>query len=150
MILDHLDNAARYNSVHPLFEKAFAYIKTLDFAQLEDGKYEIDGDNLKSIVSNKQGITAEESASKFECHNNYIDIQLVVNGTESFGWKPRKSCKTQKGEYNEAKDVLFYADAPELYFTLTKNQFVIFFPEDVHAPGIGETPVKKLVIKVRL
>jgi beta-galactosidase beta subunit len=36
-----------------------------------------------------------------------------------------------------------------MYFELTDNQFAIFFPEDVHAPMIGEGVIKKLVVKVK-
>jgi biofilm protein TabA len=46
--------------------------------------------------------------------------------------------------------VLFYADAPDMHFSLKDGQFVIFYPEDVHAPMIGEGPIKKLVVKVRI
>jgi len=41
-------------------------------------------------------------------------------------------------------------DAPDMFFGLTDGQFVIFFPEDVHAPMIGEDEIKKLVIKVKI
>ena len=34
-----------------------------------------------------------------------------------------------------------------MYFQLTDNQFGIFYPEDVHAPMIGEGEIKKVVIK---
>ena len=44
----------------------------------------------------------------------------------------------------------FYSDAPGMYFQLTDNQFAIFFPEDVHAPMIGEGEIKKMVIKVKI
>ena len=150
MIIDTLENAFRYTSVHPRFDKAFAYIRSLDLSSLADGKYEIDGDNLKAIVSNKNGMTADESAAKFECHNHYIDIQVCISGSETLGWKPRASCKQQKGDYNAEKDVVFYNDAPQMYFGLSDGQFAIFFPEDVHAPMIGEGPIKKLVIKVKI
>lgn len=150
MILDTIKNASKYFSVHPLFEKAFKYISSNDLIKLEDGKYEIDGENLKAIVSNKNGMTAEESIAKFECHDKHIDIQLCIKGKETFGWKPRENCKEQKGEYNSDKDVVFYNDAPDMYFNLTDGQFVIFLPEDVHAPMIGEGPIKKLVIKVKI
>jgi biofilm protein TabA len=149
MIIDTIANASKYFSVHPLFAKAFDYINSTDLSNTEDGKYEIDGDNIKAIISNKNGMTAEESTAKFECHNNYIDIQLCIKGKETFGWKPRENCTQQKGDYNPEKDVLFYDDAPEMYFDLNDGQFAIFFPEDVHAPMIGEGPIKKLVIKVK-
>jgi len=150
MIIDSIQNASKYFSVHPSFEKAFQYINSQDLTTLEDGKFEIDGDSLKAIVSNKNGMTAEESTAKFECHNKNIDIQVCINGKETMGWKPRESCTSQKGDYNPEKDVLFYNDAPDMYFQLTNGQFAIFFPEDVHAPMIGEGPIKKLVIKVKI
>ena len=79
-----------------MFEKAFEYINNTDLANMEDGKYEIDGSNLKAIFSNKNGMTAAESIAKFECHNKHIDIQLCINGTEKLGWKPREKCIVEK------------------------------------------------------
>jgi len=150
MIIDTLDNAGRYSCVHPLFLKAFEYINSLNFETLEDGKYDIDGDNLRVIVSNKKGMKAAESAAKFECHDKHIDIQLCIKGLEQFGWKPRGTCAEQRGAYNPEKDVVFYNDAPDMYFELRDGQFAIFYPEDVHAPMIGEDFIKKLVIKVKI
>jgi YhcH/YjgK/YiaL family protein len=149
MIIDTIANAPKYFSAHPLFAQAFAYLAQTDLANIEPGKYEIDGDNLKAIFSNKQGMTAAESTAKFECHNQHIDIQLCIDGKETIGWKPRETCVSPKGEYNPDKDVLFFDDAPDMYFGLTNGQFVIFFPEDVHAPMISDGEVRKLVIKVK-
>lgn len=150
MIIDNLQSADTYTSLHPHFAQAFAYIRSLNLSTIEDGKYEIDGENLRAIVSHKNGMTAEESIAKFECHDKHIDIQFCIKGKEKMGWKSRKDCSTQRGEYNAEKDVVFYNDAPDMYFDLQDNQFVIFYPDDVHAPMIGEGPIKKLVIKVKL
>jgi YhcH/YjgK/YiaL family protein len=149
MIIDTLASAGRYIGLHPLFTKAFEYIKSQNLKTLELGKFEI-GESLKAIVSDKNGVTAAESAEKFECHNKNIDIQLCISGTEQIGWKPRNACSLQRGEYNQEKDVLYYDDTPDMYFQLTAGQFAIFFPEDVHASMIGEGPIKKLIIKVSL
>ncbi len=150
MIIDTLLNAEKYFCIHPLFAKAFEYIKTQNPETIDVGRYEIDGDHLKAIVSDKPGMTAEESAAKFECHNKHIDIQVCINGKEQIGWKPRQSCIQPRGDYNQEKDVSFYDDAPDMYFQLTNNQFAIFFPEDVHAPMIGKDHIKKMVIKVKI
>jgi biofilm protein TabA len=150
MILDSLDNGSKYASLNPLFAKAFDYISKTDLAALEVGKFDIDGENLRGIVSDKNGTTAEESTAKFECHNAHIDIQVCIRGKETMGWKSRSTCTSPRGEYNPEKDVLFYNDAPDMFFGLTDNQFVIFYPEDVHAPMIGEGVIKKLVIKVKI
>ena len=150
MIIDTLKNASKYFSVHPLFAKAFEYIQKTDLGGIEMGKYEIDGDNLKAIFSSKKGMTAAESVAKFECHNKHIDIQLCIKGVEQMGWKPREKCTTENGGYNAEKDVQLYSDAPDMYFQLTDGQFAIFFPGDVHAPMIGDSEIKKLVIKVKI
>ena len=149
MIVDTLQNASKYFSVHPLFAKAFEYINKTDWANTEVGKYDIDN-GLKSILSNGPGKTKEVSIAKFECHNKNIDIQFCIKGNELIGWKPREKCITENGGYNEEKDVQFYSDAPDMYFQLTDGQFAIFFPEDVHAPMIGEGEIRKLVIKVKI
>jgi YhcH/YjgK/YiaL family protein len=150
MIIDNLLNAEKYFCVHPLFAKAFEYIKSQNLETIEIGKYEIDGDKLRAAVSDKPGMTVEESAAKFECHDKHIDIQLCINGKEQIGWKPRQNCIQQKGDYNAEKDVVFYSDTPDMYFELTNEQFAIFFPEDVHAPMIGKGNIKKMVIKVKI
>ena len=150
MIIDTCANLSTYHAVHPLFPKAFEYIHGLDFHAIESGKYEIDGDQLRAIVSSKIGMKPEESMAKFECHNQHIDIQICIAGIETFGWKPRENCIDPRGEYNAEKDVLFYNDKPDMFFQLTDGQFAIFFPEDVHAPMIGDGEIKKIVIKVKL
>jgi YhcH/YjgK/YiaL family protein len=149
MIIDTLKNASKYFSAHPLFAKSFEFINQTDLVNAADGKSDI-ADGLKAIFSNSSGKTKEASCSKFECHNKNIDIQLCINGIETIGWKPREKCVTPNGDYNGEKDVQLYHDAPDTFFQLTDGQFAIFFPEDVHAPMIGEGTIKKLVIKVRI
>ena len=149
MIIDTIHNAPKYFSLHPLFAKAFEFIHQTDLANAADGKSEI-AEGLKAIISNGAGKSKESSLQKFECHDKNIDIQLCVKGTEDFGWKPREKCVLPNGGYNEEKDVRFFNDAPDMFFQLTDGQFAILFPEDVHAPMIGEGEIKKLVIKVKI
>lgn len=149
MIIDTLNNASKYTSLNPLFAKAFDFINQNDIATLENGVIQIE-DGLKVIVSNANGKTAEASLAKFECHDKNIDIQVCVNGLETIAWKPREKCVTPNGDYNPEKDVRFFNDAPDMYFQLTDGQFGIFYPEDVHAPMIGEGEIKKLVFKVKI
>lgn len=149
MIVDTIANAGKYFSAHPLFAKAFEFIQQTDLANAADGKSDI-SEGLKAIFSNAPGKTKETSVAKFECHNYHIDIQLCIKGTETIGWKPREKCFTENGGYNPDKDVQLYNEQPDMYFQLTDGQFVIFFPEDVHAPMIGEGDIKKIVIKVKI
>lgn len=149
MIIDTINNSSRYDTVHPLFARAFEFIKQTDLANAPDGKSDI-AEGLKAIFSNKTGVTAEASVAKFECHNKHIDIQLCIKGNETIGWKPWEKCVVENGGYNPEKDVQLYTEQPDMYFQLTNGQFAIFFPEDVHAPMIGDGEIKKLVIKVKI
>ncbi len=148
MIVDTIVNAHKYFSVHPLFAKAFEFINATDLANEPDGKSEI-SEGLIAIFSNNTGMSAEASVSEFECHNKNIDIQLCIKGVETIGWKPREKCVAENGGYNTDEDVQLYNELPDMYFQLTDGQFAIFFPEDVHAPMIGDKAIKKLVIKIK-
>ena len=149
MIIDTLNNASKYYSLHPSFAKAFEFLHQNDLANLAEGVSETP-EGLKVIVNTANGKTEEVSLSKFECHDQNIDIQVCVKGLETYGWKPREKCKMQNGAYNPEKDVRFFSDKPDMFFQLTDGQFAVFFPDDVHAPMIGEGEIKKVVIKVKI
>ncbi len=148
MVLDTLENSDKYISLHPNFAKAFEFIKSVNLETVEVGKYEIDGKDVHAAVMIKDGGPSE--TAKFEAHRNYIDIQVCPSGSEELGWKPLSKCVNIKDEYNPEKDVTFYADKPDMYFKMHAGQFAIFYPEDVHAPLIGEGQIKKLVVKIKL
>jgi biofilm protein TabA len=149
MIIDTLASAKKYYGLHKNFKAAFDYINATDLETLAAGKHDVT-DGLIVIASEAEGKTADTATEKFECHNKNIDIQFCIRGNETIGWKPRTDCKSPKGEYNDEKDVLFFSDKPDMYFALKDSQFVIFYPEDVHAPMIGEGLIKKLVFKVKI
>ena len=147
MIIDALSNAEKYIHLHPRFAKAFEFIKSQNLQAMEVGKYSIDGADLHAAVSEKEGVKKEDA--KFEAHDQFIDIQVCPKGHETLGWTPRHKCTDIKVPYNPEKDVTFFNGTPDTYFQLHEGQFAIFYPEDVHAPMIGEGLVKKLVLKVK-
>lgn len=150
MIIDDLNNINKYVGVHPRFEKAFTYLTSTDFENIQPGKYEIDGDDIFAMIVNDDGVAMLDSTAQFECHNTYIDIQYVFGGLETVGYKSRLTCVEPRGEYDAKKDVLFYEDAPDFFFKLYPGQFGIYFPDDVHAPMIGAGKIRKVVMKIRL
>jgi YhcH/YjgK/YiaL family protein len=149
MIIDHIQNASKYNLLNPLFKRAFEFINTTDLGSIAIGLHEIVGKDLRVIVADENGVSETTSIAEFECHDQHIDIQFCISGIEKFGWKPRNTCLLPRGEYSLEKDVLFYYDKPDMFFTLKENQFVILYPEDVHAPMISNGKIRKLIFKVR-
>ena len=148
MIHDSLKNTSRYETLHPFFKKAFYYLKNNDFSTLEDGRYDLDGDQLYVSISSIKG--KEKTDAAIETHQKYIDIQLPLLGVEKIGWKTACDLQEESSPYNLEKDIAFYVDRPTAYTKIYPGEFVIFFPEDGHAPCIGEGIIRKIVVKVAL
>lgn len=146
MILDSLRNATSIQALNPLFKKAFDFIQSHDLSAMEPGKTLIDGDKLFISVMEIDGKSVE--AAKMESHQKYIDIQVVISGVETMGWTAIEHCNNALEPYNVEKDLQFFQDAPSTYVTVHPGEFAVFFPEDGHAPGIGNGPIKKAVVKV--
>lgn len=91
------------------------------------------------------------SQARLELHRRYIDIQLMLCGpAETFGWSEAKDCVKAETEFDEVKDIQLFTDIPQCFYTVGEGQFSILFPEDGHAPMLGEGHVKKCIFKVRI
>lgn len=148
MIIDNIVNAHQYDNLHPLFAKAFDYLESLDFGNLELGKKELEGEDLMVITSDSTMKAID--AGKLEVHNQYIDIQIPLSKIETFGWSPRQACQEPESDFNEEKDCQLFKDSPEMYFDLKPSEFAIFFPGDAHAPCLGEDTIRKMIFKVKV
>jgi len=134
--------------MNPLFKKAFDYLKSLDLSKIEVGKTQLEGTDLVFNVSDSNLKTVENA--KLEVHDKFIDIQMPVSTAEGFGWLHRSDLKKEAAPFNTEKDIQFFEDKAETYFTLQPGNFAIFFPDDAHAPCIGTGTVRKIVIKVKV
>jgi biofilm protein TabA len=146
MILDILENAHRYLVMNKGFAKAIEFLLRPDMKELPVGKYEIDGERVYAIVSNGPGRKKEDAL--LETHEKYIDIQLVLAGTDNMGWKPKSLCKQPSGEYDHKTDVQFFGDEPDAWLSIKSGAFTIFFPEDAHMPLISSGQIHKVVVKI--
>ena len=148
MIVDTLERANRYFSVHPRFKEAFTFIRQFNEAGFVSEKVPLDGQNLIAIMEAKGGRGRAEAP--LEAHRRYIDIQFTLQGNEEIGWKPYCECKTVSRIYDEEKDIEKFSDAPALWVLVPPTSFAIFFPEDAHAPLAGSSDTRKIIMKVLL
>ena len=146
MIFSALSQSARYASLHPLFRRAFDFIRDNDLHAMLPGRYPIEGDNLIAIVEHVPGKTRQQA--RLECHRKYIDIQLVLDGVDEMGWKPLADCLNPVSEYSAEKDIQFFHDAPASWVAVPPDHFCIFFPDDAHAPLVSTGQVRKVIFKV--
>jgi biofilm protein TabA len=148
MILDTLANSDQYAALHSLFARAFEFLRGTDLHALTPGKHPVQGEQLFAIVEACAGRTRAEA--KLECHRRYIDIQLVLEGVDEMGWKPVADCVEPMTEYEAARDIRFFKDAPSSWVATPPGSFCLFFPSDAHAPLVSAGMIRKVVVKVAL
>lgn len=146
MILDALTRSDRYLALHPLFARAFEFLRTPNLQALPPGHHIVQDDAIFAIVEACAGRTRAQA--KLECHRRYIDIQLVLEGVDEMGWKPLHECVDPAMDYDDARDIRFFNDAPASWIATPAGAFCIFFPEDAHAPLVSAGMIRKVVVKI--
>ena len=149
MIVDHIKNHANYMHLPIGIQRAIEYLGSTDFTFVESGQYELDGKNLVSIVNRYTTKLPEKAV--WESHRKYIDVQFIAGGEERFGHAQLESASAPavKTPYSSEKDVIFYEPGTETFAAPT-GTFMIFYPDDIHAPGlaVGTPPTPREVVKV--
>lgn len=148
MILTTLADSGRIEPLHPLFKRFFDYVKEHDLLHAPLGRIEVDGDRL--FINNVEADLTDAATQLLEAHREYIDVHVVLDGEEHFGWRPLADCAAVRQSYDPAADCALYADRPSSWLTLRPGQAAIVFPEDPHAPVVGEGRVHKLIGKIKL
>lgn len=149
MIKDTLENASTYYNLSEGIKNGLNWLENTNLEDLEDGKYEINGDYLYASV---QTYNTKDDA-KYESHHKYIDIQYIIKGIEQVGITNLGNCTTCV-EYDSERDLEFYnINCSEEFVELTEGQFLILYPQDAHKPSIKKllsSQVKKVVVKVKI
>ena len=151
MIYNSIHNAYQYYNLGENIKKGFEFLQESDFSKFEDGKYEIDGDN---VFANVQTLTTKPvEEQKWEAHKKYIDIQYLIAGSEKIGYGNMEDFGMVAKKYDEKKDVIFLDDGKYSYVNLSAGDFVVFYTNDVHAPMLcvkEPQEIRKVIVKVRV
>ena len=152
MIFDLKANLEFYRNlgIAGRYAKAVDFLMNTDLENLEPGKYVIDGDNVFANVVEYTTIPWEEA--KFEAHENYTDIQYVIQGSEVMSFAPVSQLNVSV-PYNPEKDVMFFDNAnPWLQAAVHAGEYMIFNPWDGHKPKAADgepAPIKKVIVKIK-
>lgn len=148
MIKDKLNNAKNYYELSENLKKGFQWLATTDLININDGRYEIDGNDVYASVQTYE----TKSDANYEAHRKYIDIQYIIKGRELVGITDINNCKTCI-EYDNERDLEFFNCLNEDdYYLLREGEFIVLFPHDAHKPSMNydgsKSEVKKVVVKV--
>lgn len=146
MIFDSITNFKIYIKAHQQFKTVLDFLQNNDIAVLSEGRHEVS--NGIFAISNIYK-TINEADTFIECHRKYIDIQIMVKGSEKMGICNRDLCIQR--EYNDAEDYQKLEGDLD-FITVREGFFTVFYPHDGHMPQImcngNPEEVRKIVIKV--
>lgn len=138
----------KYDLAAPKFQEAFRFLHREDLAELPEGWIDL----AHGVRASVQHYTTMDAATlDFETHENFFDIQYLIEGDELIGVVDRTGLVVKKA-YDTENDVAFYEE-PALSgaVLLRAGDYVVLAPEDAHKPRCiaGKAmPVKKIVVKV--
>lgn len=146
MILDTLENFQIYAEINEKFKTVLDFLQNNEISGLPEGRHVISTE-IFAISSKYETIT--EADTFIESHRKYIDIQIMVKGSERMGICTRDLCIQH--EYNDAEDYQKLEGSLD-FITVKEGFFTVFFPHDGHMPQlmIEDKPeeVRKIVIKM--
>jgi YhcH/YjgK/YiaL family protein len=148
MVIDKIENYRLYSKLTKRLAKGFEFIIDTDLVAIEPGKYQIENDDIFAIVQEYD--TKEVKDSVLEGHHKYIDIQYIIQGVELMGFTPLTNQVIVEEDLE--KDYTFY-EGDTSFLRVEEGMFTLFFPEDLHRPGVKAdkiSKVKKVVVKVKI
>ena len=148
MIVDETQNVASYYGISKRLDLALRTASQLG-ADTELGRHALEGDALYYNVMEYTPKSLDDGMIG-ESHDRYADLQLILQGDETFGYLPR-DLAVEHESYDPDRDIAFWR-GDYARFALRAGQFALVFPQDVHAPSYqgGSAKVKKAVFKIRL
>ncbi len=147
MIIDKLENIKLYTNI-PI--EAINFIQNLN-SSVKLGRHEISD----RVYANVEKYTTKSLAEgRFEAHRNYIDIQILLCGSEKIYLSELAGLKVSES-YDKNRDIEFYSSSIKNSFSVTLDgtNFIVIYPHEAHAPQVVAQyaqEVLKVVVKVKL
>ena len=150
MILDELKSAVN-NPLYPdAIRRTLTAISKMDLANLPAGELDIEGREiyLNHIIASSKPLYEQAP----ELHRYYIDIHILLEGSEVIGASPSAQGQRPTMEFDTDRDYgLFEGITTETLLTLAPGDIALLFPGELHRPmgTLGDiTPLRKIVVKV--
>ena len=136
--------------LHPALQDALTLALAARPQETAPGRYELQGDNIFMNVMTFN--TQSPVEKKAELHEQYIDIQLLLNGEERILFGTAGTARQCEEFHHEDDYQLCSAIENEQAIILKPGMFAVFMPGEPHKPGcvVGEPDeIKKVVVKVK-
>lgn len=149
MIYAKLKDAPAYRGIHPNLNLALERITPEFLASVGPERVEIKGGDVYATRFTYETVPAAESF--FEAHRKYLDIHIMMEGSEGVEIAPPEAL----AEFDrvEANDFYAYRGEGDYKLVLSPGDFLVVFPGDAHRIKMQvDEPktVSKVVFKVKI
>ncbi len=145
MILTRLEQLSGYEALVPGIRAALDC--ALKQQSAEPGRYVMEN----GFYMIQEGKTNSVETVKFETHQRYVDVQILLEGAELLVWE-RADQLTVSDPYDAEKDLELYTGNGSRIHILPGMSYIVF-PEDAHKACCHEdmpSEYRKLVLKLKL
>jgi len=149
MIYAKNTDALTYRGIHPNLDLALEHITPEFLASVGEERVELKGGDVYATRFTYETVPGEERV--FEAHREYLDIHIMVDGSEGVEIAPPEALEALS--QREGKDFYTYRGEAHYRLALAPEDFLVVFPNDAHRIKMQlERPetVSKVVFKVRL
>lgn len=148
MVLANINDFSNYQSLNPHFKTLIDYLNGHNLLSEDLGKIVVDGDNVYIHNIRAEGMSADSQV--LEMHKKYIDVHILLEGRETIGIKDLARISTFSKAYDEISECALSQEKADCYIEMMPGDIMICFPEDAHAPAIGNGVIRKAIAKVIL
>ena len=149
MIYAKNTDALTYRGIHPNLDLALERITSEFLSGVDSERVELKGGDVYATRFTYETVPPEESF--FEAHKKYLDIHIMVQGSEGVEIAPPEAL--EEFDRTEASDFYAYRGRGHYKLTLSPGDFLVVFPGDAHRIKMrldGPETVSKVVFKVKI
>lgn len=154
MIFDTVKNAKAYGGLGKEIQRVLEAAAAYTPENYTTGQVKLDGDDLYMNLAAYETHAFEDGL--FEAHRQYLDVMVMIEGSEMVYVKRTHLLKNLTMEYTPHLDALLAKEAQKedvSAILLSAGDFLVLFPDEAHAPGcdyLQTKQVKKIIGKVRI
>ena len=147
MILASNGTALDYRGIHPNLDLALEHITPEFLSSLGEERVELKGEEVYCTKFTYETVPEEEAF--FEAHRLYLDIHLMLSGSERVELAPPAGLT----QFDHQDDFYAYHGEGRHSVILSPGSFLVVFPDDAHKIKMqvdGPSTVSKAVFKVKI
>ncbi len=144
MIFDSLKHVDNYKGLGKVYD-ALRFLADTDLDALPLGRVELNDTDFYIVQEYET-----EPKEIAEAHEQFIDIQLIVHGSEVMS-VASIDCEKELVSAEPEKDMWKFRCATQPV-TVTDGEFMVFFPSDIHMPAAtlaDPVHIRKVLVKLK-